>query len=247
MTRVGVIARPDLNEAGGAIRELAGWLRARGVEVCLEQRTAALAGGGGPPGCVVESGRDVAALADALVVLGGDGTLLAASQLLGDRPVPVVGVNFGSLGFLTEVTLPELYPALEGLLAGNYRCEERRMLHAAVERDGTARAEGAVLNDVVVTKAAAAASPRSTGSERRPSACLGSACGVPSRSTSQGVSSSATGARRARSSARRGSRRSQPIRDRAASAAARFRSARSWTRPTSAWCAGLRSTPVRGP
>src|SRR6185436_5386558 len=90
VTRVGVIARPDLAEAGGAIRDLAGWLRARGVEVGLEARTAALAGAETPPGCVVGSGRDVAARADALVVLGGDGTLLAASQLLEDRPVPVV-------------------------------------------------------------------------------------------------------------------------------------------------------------
>jgi NAD+ kinase len=155
VTRIGVIARPDLGEAGGAIRDLAGWLRARGVEVCLEARTAALAGAETPPGCVVGSGRDVAARADALVVLGGDGTLLAASQLLEDRPVPVVGVNFGSLGFLTEVTLPELYPALEGVLAGDYRCEQRRMLHAAVERAGAALAQGDALNDVVVTKAAA--------------------------------------------------------------------------------------------
>jgi NAD+ kinase len=155
MKRVGVIARPDLSEAGGALRELAAWLRVRGVEVCMERRTAALAGDAGLAGCAVENARDVAAQADALVVLGGDGTLLAASHLLEDRSVPVVGVNFGSLGFLTEVTLPELYPALEGLLAGEYRYEERRMLRAVVERDGATLAQGDVLNDVVVTKAAA--------------------------------------------------------------------------------------------
>ena len=71
-------------------------------------------------------------MSDAIVVLGGDGTLLAASHLL-DRPVPVLGVNFGHLGFLTEIALSELYPTLEGVLAGNYRFEERRMLRAVVK------------------------------------------------------------------------------------------------------------------
>jgi NAD+ kinase len=122
--------------------------------VCLEERTAAMVDGGVSADFTVEAGRELAARADALVVLGGDGTLLAASQLLGPRAVPVVGVNFGSLGFLTEITLAELYPALEGVLAGQYRYEERRMLHGAVRRDGSTLSEGDVLNDVVVTKAA---------------------------------------------------------------------------------------------
>ena len=102
--------------------------------------------------CTVATARDVAAGADALVVLGGDGTLLAASHVVGE-PIPVLGVNFGSLGFLTEITLPELYPALEGVLAGTYRSEERRMLHAVVRREGRPESSGDVLNDVVISKA----------------------------------------------------------------------------------------------
>ena len=153
MISVGVLARPDLSEAGGVLRELVAWLHARGAAVCLEERTAALLGGHSQD-CTVQAGREVAARADALVVLGGDGTLLTASHLIGERPVPVVGVNFGSLGFLTEITLAELYPALEGVLAGEYRYEERRMLRGAVRRDGLARSEGDALNDVVITKAA---------------------------------------------------------------------------------------------
>jgi NAD+ kinase len=101
----------------------------------------------------VASSGEVAATADVLVVLGGDGTLLAASHLV-DRPVPVLGVNFGSLGFLTEITMPELYPTLEGVLRGEYKFEERRMLRARVQQRDTAETTGDVLNDVVVTKAA---------------------------------------------------------------------------------------------
>jgi NAD+ kinase len=68
--------------------------------------------------------------------------------------VPVLGVNFGSLGFLTDVALPELYPALEGLLAGTHRHEERRLLRATVKRPEHADVHHDVLNDVVITKAA---------------------------------------------------------------------------------------------
>ena len=91
-------------------------------------------------------------LVEMLIVLGGDGTLLAASRLL-QRPIPVLGVNFGSLGFLTEITLPELYPTLEGVLAGRFENEDRRLLHAVVRRRGRAEVTADVLNDVVITKA----------------------------------------------------------------------------------------------
>jgi len=154
MSAIGVFARPDLAEATPALRELVAWLRRRGVKVVLEERTAALADGSSPRGeWTLASGRDVAAQVDALVVLGGDGTLLAASQVV-DRPLPILGVNFGSLGFLTEVTLAELYPTLESVLDGRYAYEERGMLRAVVRRDGQPDRSGDVLNDVVVTKAA---------------------------------------------------------------------------------------------
>lgn len=153
MSTVGVLVRPDLGQARPALQELVAWLGQRGIEPCLEERTALLAGLKPGSACAVASGREVAARSDALVVLGGDGTLLAASHLI-ETPVPVLGVNFGSLGFLTEITLPELYPALEGVLAGDYQFEERRMLRAAVRREGEPEVAGDVLNDVVITKAA---------------------------------------------------------------------------------------------
>jgi NAD+ kinase len=147
---VGVLARADLGEAGDTLRELIRWLTDRRIAVCLEERTARLVMDLATA-CTVAAAKDVAADADALVVLGGDGTLLAASHVVG-KPIPVLGVNFGSLGFLTEITLPELYPTLEGVLAGKYRHEERRMLHAVVHREGRPENSGDVLNDVVISK-----------------------------------------------------------------------------------------------
>ena len=152
MSQVGILARADLAEAGPTLRGLIRWLRERGVGVCLEERTARLVQDLAPS-CAVAGGKEVVQQSDALVVLGGDGTLLAASHVV-QKPIPVLGVNFGSLGFLTEITLPELYPALEGVLAGTYRFEERRMLHAEVRRGGQPQSAGDVLNDVVITKAA---------------------------------------------------------------------------------------------
>jgi len=149
---IGILARPDLAEAGPAIRDLVSWLRERKVPVVLDEATAALGGLEARAACRVASGREVAAAADALVVLGGDGTLLAASRLL-DRTVPLLGVNFGSLGFLTEIGLGDLYPALQAVLEGRYEHEERRLLHAVARRAGHEDVQAEVLNDVVITKA----------------------------------------------------------------------------------------------
>jgi NAD+ kinase len=129
-----------------------GWLRDRDRRACLDEATAALGGPEVGSGCLIASGKDMVALADALVVLGGDGTLLAASRLL-ERAIPVLGVNFGSLGFLTEITLPELYPTLEGVLQGQFEHEDRRLLRAVVQRKGRDDVTVDVLNDVVITKA----------------------------------------------------------------------------------------------
>jgi NAD+ kinase len=152
LSTIGILARPDLKDAGPALTELVSWLCLRDVRVCLDEATAALASGSLTNSCLVASGRDMAGLADALVVLGGDGTLLAASRLL-DKPIPVLGVNFGSLGFLTEITLAELYPALEGVIEGRFEHEERRLLRAIVRRQGRPDFTSDVLNDVVITKA----------------------------------------------------------------------------------------------
>jgi len=91
-----------------------------------------------------------------VVVLGGDGTLISTARIIGERDIPILGVNLGSLGFLTEIALDELYPALEKCLAGDFRVSERIMLRAVMERDGKETASHLVLNDVVINKGALA-------------------------------------------------------------------------------------------
>jgi NAD+ kinase len=93
---------------------------------------------------------------DMVLVLGGDGTLLSMADCIGDASsgIPILGVNFGSLGFLTEITLPELYPSLEAALDGRAHIESRMMLRSTTERDGRTLAQLIALNDAVITKTA---------------------------------------------------------------------------------------------
>lgn len=94
--------------------------------------------------------------AELVVVLGGDGTLISVARLFSGKDVPILGVNLGSLGFLTEITLEELYPRLERCLQGNPRVSERMMLEVTLHREGKAIERGHVLNDAVINKGALA-------------------------------------------------------------------------------------------
>ena len=136
--------------------EIEAWLAARGLEPVFETATAALM----PPSRdrMVAGKADLVAQVDLVVVLGGDGTLLSVATCVGaaGADVPILGVNFGSLGFLTEATLRELYPSLESALSGRAPVEERMMLRATTIRAGVALPEHLALNDVVITKAARA-------------------------------------------------------------------------------------------
>jgi NAD+ kinase len=120
----------------------------------FETETAKLAGV--PPGRPTVSRDDLPNECDLLVVLGGDGTLIGMADRIGraGTDVPILGVNFGSLGFLTEITLPELYEALEATLAGQAAIELRGMLTARTSRNNTPFADHIVLNDIVITKSA---------------------------------------------------------------------------------------------
>jgi NAD+ kinase len=156
MTRVGIVAKSHLREATPHLTAIESWLAQRGYEVVFETATAAL--------MPASEGRKVAdktaLVTDVglLVVLGGDGTLLSVADCVGaaDVDVPILGVNFGSLGFLTEATLPELYPSLESALGGEARVEARMMLRATTVRRGNSLPHHIALNDVVITKAARA-------------------------------------------------------------------------------------------
>lgn len=94
--------------------------------------------------------------AELVVVLGGDGTLISVARLFSDRDVPILGINLGSLGFLTEVTVEELYSRLEKVLEGNPRVSERMMLEVTLHREGKEPERYTVLNDVVINKGALA-------------------------------------------------------------------------------------------
>jgi NAD+ kinase len=154
ITRVGLTAKRGLEAASDLMAELAGWLEARGVRAVFETETAKLAGV--PLGRPTVAREDLPKECDLLVVLGGDGTLIGMAGRIAraGTDVPILGVNFGSLGFLTEITLPELYPALEAALEGRATIETRTMLAARTSRDDQPFADHIVLNDIVITKGA---------------------------------------------------------------------------------------------
>jgi NAD+ kinase len=154
ITRVGLVAKSGLDAAAGVLAELAGWLEARDIEPVFETDTAALAGL--PSERPTVDRDELPNACDLMVVLGGDGTLIGTADRIAQAgaDVPIVGVNFGSLGFLTEITLPELYPSLESVLAGTAQIEERMMLRSRTLRAGAIFADRLALNDVVITKGA---------------------------------------------------------------------------------------------
>ena len=151
MKKIGIIAK-NIPRAHGAVKKLSKWLAARGKKVLLDERTASDLGMAGV------ASKDLPSLVDMVIVLGGDGTLLSAARLVADskKNVPIFGVNLGSLGFMAEVSLDELYANLEKALAGKLQAEERMMLTAGIIRRGKKVSEYNVLNDAVISKGAIA-------------------------------------------------------------------------------------------
>ncbi len=149
MKRVGIIVKSESAEAQALLKDLLPWMRSRGKDPLLDAPTAALVGE-----TTSYPKKDLATLADMLLVLGGDGTMLAAARLVEDRPIPILGVNAGGLGFLTAVTRDEAVTALERVFANSFSEEERLMLRARIVRHGEQVVAGSVLNDVVLSKGA---------------------------------------------------------------------------------------------
>ena len=154
ITRVGIVAKTRLADAAGVVAELAGWLDARGVRAVFDTETAALVGL--PPDRPTCSRDDLPHHCDLLVVLGGDGTLIGMAGRIASAgtDIPMLGVNFGSLGFLTEITLPELYDSLDSVLDRTARIEPRMMLRSRTLRGGNVFTDRLALNDIVITKGA---------------------------------------------------------------------------------------------
>jgi NAD+ kinase len=149
---IGIVTRPRPADVPGIVRPLLAWLAARGVRAMFDTETAESLGD-------LSSGHSrekLAAEADLMLVLGGDGTLLSAAREAGERGIPILPINLGSLGFLTSFTLEELYPALEETLAGRLQASERVMLLTSLIRGGSSVEEQCVLNDAVINKGALA-------------------------------------------------------------------------------------------
>jgi NAD+ kinase len=148
---VGIISKPDVEAATGLVPKLIAWLAQRGLTVRYDEETAAYAGTrDGLPR------TEVAADADLVIVLGGDGTLLSAARAIDGREIPLFPVNLGGLGFLTAITMDELYPELERAFRGEHRIGKRKLLHCELIRSERVVGQYEALNDVVITKSAIA-------------------------------------------------------------------------------------------
>jgi NAD+ kinase len=141
---IGLIVKP-VPEAQQTADRLENWLQKR--QIGVTRITPLLPGdaGGGTPS------KAPSRLA-CIFVLGGDGTFLSAVRWIGDTPIPVLGVKFGQVGFLAEITADDLYAAAEAVLRKDFAIQKRMRLTVSVIRDGQARCREIVLNDVVVTK-----------------------------------------------------------------------------------------------
>ena len=151
--RLGIVAKHQLAAARETLAALEVWLRERSVTAVWAEESAALM----PPNeRTVCAREEIPAHVDLVLVLGGDGTLLAMADIIGQsaRDVPILGVNFGSLGFLTEITRPELYQSLEAALAGRVEHDERMMLRMVTCRQDGTQEPHVALNDVVFTRTA---------------------------------------------------------------------------------------------
>lgn len=149
---IGIISRPRRSNLVVVVPPLLKWLEARGVQALIDEETANCL----PDGSKGLPRQRVADASQLLLVLGGDGTMLAAARLAAPRGIPILPVNMGSLGFLTSFTLEELHPALDDALEGRFSLSERVMISAELERAGKVIDTQRVLNDVVINKGALA-------------------------------------------------------------------------------------------
>jgi NAD+ kinase len=150
MKKIGIISKAGRTEPAEILKDFLPWLSNKGLEVFLDTETASLLKMKG------YSRSEMPSLVDMIIVLGGDGTMLNVARLVCERGVPILGVNLGGLGFITEVQKEEVCNAMDKTLSGEYSVEERLMLTAHIHRHGEKIAEYTVLNDVVINKGALA-------------------------------------------------------------------------------------------
>ncbi|MDP1759391.1 MAG: NAD(+)/NADH kinase [Thermodesulfovibrionales bacterium] len=150
MKKIGIVSKAGRSEPIEILKDFLPWLNNKGIEVFLDTEIASLLKMKGYPRSEMPS------LVDMIIVLGGDGTMLNVARLVCERGVPILGVNLGGLGFITEVQKEEVCNAMDKTLSGEYSIEDRMMLTAHIHRHGEKIAEYTVLNDVVINKGALA-------------------------------------------------------------------------------------------
>lgn len=141
---VGVIVKPNHTQALQTAGELADWLEVRGIEFVKHSFP--------DESPNKKFGDEI----DLIVVLGGDGTMISTARIIGNIEVPILGINYGSLGYLTEFRIEEMFGALENILDGNYALDKRVTLDVSHTRAGEVLSTNRVLNEVVINKAALA-------------------------------------------------------------------------------------------
>ncbi len=147
MRTVGIVVNVHKELAHSQVGELIDWLESRQIGIKILEEDAELVG---RPD-LISPPEDLKRLCDLVIALGGDGTLLRAARLIGEKGIPILGVNLGSLGFLTEIVVEELYTALEGTLAGRFMVQERMTLEASLRSE---EYHVTALNDVVISMGA---------------------------------------------------------------------------------------------
>lgn len=149
--KIGIIGKTNLEKTFELSKDLCSWLGDRGVEVYLQEELAQKI-----KGHHSASREKIPELVDVILVFGGDGTFLGVSRLACKHGTPIVGINLGGLGFLTEITVEEVKEMTERILSGDYEIEKRKMLSATIRRGGKEIESHEVLNDVVINKGAVA-------------------------------------------------------------------------------------------
>lgn len=151
--RIGIVTKPNEPRATEVAARIAEWAAAHEINLFVTNR---IKERDLPPGTFSASAREIADHCDLLIALGGDGTMIATARLVSGRGTPVLGVNLGTLGYLTEFAVEDVIPALEFVVRGNYEIDRRLMLDWRALRDGDQVGAGTALNDVVVNKSALA-------------------------------------------------------------------------------------------
>ncbi len=152
IAKVGLILKQHDPRVRVIVADIVPWLRSRGIEIYLDKKSM----GDYPAHVNILPPEELASNVDVIAVFGGDGTILYAARLVAASGVPILGVNLGSLGFLTEVTLDEMHSAFDAVLSGNYHLEDRMLLEVEVLKEEKIAARYLALNDAIIAKSALA-------------------------------------------------------------------------------------------